>query len=302
MGLMPRAVRVAVVTTSYPESPGDPSGHFVHAEVSALRDAGHDVEVITPRAGGAFGWPGVVARVQAFPPRALEVAGFVQHARAVVGRGGFDRVVAHWAVPCALPIATSCRSPLEIVSHGGDVRLLAGLPRFARSAVVGRLSQRASVWRFVSRTLLDALAADLAPEARRALLAVGIVAPPPLEMPPIAAGEVASRRARHGSLYVSVGRLVRKKRVDRVLAHVASRRAAGEDARLVVVGDGPEHARLERLARRLRVPARFVGKTTHADALTWIAAADTLAFASEEEGLSTVLREAEALGTEIVHV
>ena len=77
-------MRVAVVTTSYPDFPGDPSGHFVQAEVSTLKDAGHDVEVIAPKAGGAFGWPGIAARVKAFPPRLLEVGSFVSRARAVV--------------------------------------------------------------------------------------------------------------------------------------------------------------------------------------------------------------------------
>ncbi|HRG98464.1 MAG TPA: glycosyltransferase family 4 protein [Polyangiaceae bacterium] len=295
-------MRVAVVTTSYPSHEGDPSGHFVHAEVCALRDAGHDVEVVTPRAGGAFGWPGVAARLRAFPPRAVELATFVRRARAVVTRGGFDRVFAHWALPSAWPVASACRAPLEIVSHGADVRLLASLPSALRAALVLSLSERADVWRFVSQSLWDTLAAALPHAVRVALGRVAVVAPPPLSLPPLAEEAIAARRAARGSLYVSVGRLVSKKRVDRVVAHVATRRSAGEDATLVVVGDGPERPRLSRLARELRVPSRFVGMTTHAEALTWIAAADALAFASEEEGLSTVLREAEALGTAVVHV
>jgi len=295
-------VRVAVVTTSYPAHQGDPSGHFVHAEVCALRDAGHNVEVVTPRAGGAFGWPGVAARLRAFPPRVVELSTFMRHARTVVTRGGFDRVFAHWALPSAWPIASACRAPLEIVSHGADVRLLGSLPRPARAALVTRLAVRAEVWRFVSQSLLDRLAEALPREARGALARVATVAPPTLSLPTLAPEAIAARRAPRGSLYVSVGRLVSKKRVDRVVAHVATRRSAGEDASIVVVGDGPERRRLSRLARELRVPSRFVGMTPHAEALAWIAAADALAFASEEEGLSTVLREAEALGTAVVHV
>lgn len=297
-------MRVAVVTTSYPDFPGDPSGHFVQAEVSTLKDAGHDVEVIAPKAGGAFGWPGIAARVKAFPPRLLEVGSFVRRARAVVERGGFDLVVAHWAVPSAFPVAMSarCRSPLEVVSHGADVRLLAGMPKAAREALVGKIAARAGTWRFVSHSLLESLTSKLGPEARRELERVAMVVAPPLELPPIAAADVAERRATSGELYVSVGRLVFKKRVDRVVEHVAEQRRAGRELSLVVVGDGPERPKLVRLASTLEVPARFVGKTTHADALAWMAAADALAFASEEEGLSTVLREAAALGTHVVHV
>lgn len=295
-------MRIAVVTTSYPESLGDPSGHFVLAEVTTLRNEGHDVEVISPRPGGAFGWPGVVARLRAQPLRVVDVARFVNHARVLVRRGGFDRIVAHWALPSALPIATACTSPLEIVSHGGDVRLLTKLPSVAREAAVRTLAARAETWRFVSESLLDSLVGRVSPAVAAEVLRVAKVVPPPLDLPAIASEDVEERRTKVGALYVSVGRLVQKKRVDRVLYHVAERRKHGERAELVVVGDGPERAKLTRLAARLSVPTRFVGKTTHPEALAWIAAADALAFASEEEGLSTVLREAAALGTAVVHV
>jgi len=295
-------LRIAVVTTSYPESHGDPSGHFVLAEVSASRNAGNDVEVIAPRPGGAFGWPGVLARVRAQPLRVIDVARFVQHARVLVRRGGFDRIVAHWALPSALPIATACTSPLEIVSHGGDVRLLGSLPAPVREAAVGKLAARAELWRFVSDTLLASLLRRLSSRSAAAVERIAKVVPPPLDLPTISPEDVTRLRTKVGALYVSVGRLVHKKRVDRVLYHVAEQRKQGEPVELVVVGDGPERAKLTRLAAALEVPARFVGKTTHPEALAWIAAADALAFASEEEGLSTVLREAAALGTAIVHV
>lgn len=295
-------MRIAVVTTSYPESPGDPSGHFVLAEVGELRALGHDVEVVTPRPGGAFGWPGVAARVRAFPPRILEIGDFVGNARAIVTRGGFDRVVAHWVVPSAFPIAMDSRSPLDAVSHGGDVRLLATLPAPVRDELVTRIARRAEQWRFVSDALLSSLFRTLGKGARLELDRVATVVPPPLEIPHISPENVAMRRTSGRPLFVSVGRLVHKKRVDRVLYHVADRQKRGEPVDLVVVGDGPERPSLTRLAERLAVPARFVGKTSRPEALAWIAAADALAFASEEEGLSTVLREAAALGTAVVHV
>ena len=200
-----------------------------------------------------------------------------------------------------MPIAMSCRSPLEIVSHGGDVRLLAGMPRPLREAVTHALAERAAMWRFVSSSLLESLTSRLSTATAAKVLAVAAVVPPPLDLPALSA-DVAERRTTVGPLYVSVGRLVQKKRVDRVLLHVAERRRNGEPAELVIVGDGPERARLVRLAAALSVPTRFVGKTTHPEALAWIAAADALAFASEEEGLSTVLREAAALGTTVVHL
>ena len=96
-----------------------------------------------------------------------------------------------------------------------------------------------------------------------------------------------------------MGRLVPGKRVDRAVEYVASKR--GLDA-LVVVGDGPERDRLERLARERGIDARFVGAVGRREALAWIGAADVLLHASEAEGLSTVIREAEALGTRVLRL
>ena len=66
-----------------------------------------------------------------------------------------------------------------------------------------------------------------------------------------------------------------------------------------MVGDGPDRPRLEARARALGIDTRFIGRTSHETALAWIAAADALLHASHEEGLSTVVREAEALGVPV---
>jgi glycosyltransferase involved in cell wall biosynthesis len=103
-------------------------------------------------------------------------------------------------------------------------------------------------------------------------------------------------------LYVCAARLVRAKRIDRIIEYVARLPATPAPPRLVVVGDGPERAALENLARARRVDARFVGMAVREDALAWIGAADALLHASQDEGLSTVLREAHALGVAIERV
>src|ERR1700734_1104403 len=98
-------MRIAIVTTSFPADEGDPSGHFVRAEARELTRAGHEVSVVAPPVGGAFGWPGVAVRVQERPWRLVEAAGWVLAARARLARMEVERMVAHWAVPCAWPVA-----------------------------------------------------------------------------------------------------------------------------------------------------------------------------------------------------
>ena len=324
------AVRIAFVTTSYPAEPGDPSGHFVQAE-ARLRARAAEVTVITARhgqhrsadhwhggqgpehdlaadraphvlaldGGEAFGWPGVAARVRERPRRALGLARWIRSARAALLRHGpFDQIVAHWALPCAWPIAAGLPGRLEIVSHGGDVRALLALPASARDFVVRRVAKDSAEWRFVSRALLDDLVAGLGPTERAAVLRVARVEPCVIEVPDVRAA-IAQRRAAfaHRPLYVCVGRLVGSKRVDCVIDHVAER---PHPSTLIVVGDGPERPGLERHAAKRRVDARFVGKTSRPEALAWMGAADALVHASEKEGLSTVIREAHALGVRVV--
>ncbi|HEY6461602.1 MAG TPA: glycosyltransferase, partial [Polyangiaceae bacterium] len=133
-------MRIALVTTSFPAHDGDPSGHFVRAEARALEADGHEVVVVAPPArgpGGAFGWPGVAARLRENPARGLEALAWVLAARRRVARSDAHRVVAHWAVPCAWPIGlASTRAELVVVSHGGDVRLLVGMPAVPRARIV----------------------------------------------------------------------------------------------------------------------------------------------------------------------
>jgi glycosyltransferase involved in cell wall biosynthesis len=93
-----------------------------------------------------------------------------------------------------------------------------------------------------------------------------------------------------------VGRLVPIKRVDLVLRAVAAVRREGVPIRLMIVGDGPERASLEQLARRLGIDdvACFLGYLPDTSAAA--AAADIAILASDNEGTPVALIEASAAG------
>jgi glycosyltransferase involved in cell wall biosynthesis len=291
-------MRIAVVTTSYPADEGDPSGHFVRTEALELERAGHEVVVVAPEAGGAFGWPGVAARVRERPSRLFDAARWVARARRRLAGLEVQRVVAHWAVPCAWPVGVASRAELEAVSHGGDVRLLLAMPRALREHVVHAIARRAVSWRFVSEPLRDRLLESLGMRVRTEVERVARVEAVAIEIPDVRARAARITRDLGGArVAVSVGRLVPSKCVDRAIEHLATTRDV--DA-LVVVGDGPERGRLEALARSRGVDVRFTGVLPRDEALAWMLAAHELLFASVEEGASTVLREAQALGTRVV--
>jgi glycosyltransferase involved in cell wall biosynthesis len=96
-------------------------------------------------------------------------------------------------------------------------------------------------------------------------------------------------------LLVSIARLTPVKGVDVALAALPN---IGHDAKLVIVGDGPQQAELEALAPRDRV--LFVGHQEHDDAMRYLRAADVFVLSSRTEGLSHVLLEAQIVGTPCV--
>lgn len=299
-------VRIAVVTTSYPVSPGDPSGHFVEAEAHALAARGHGVTVFCPgrpaqpvrgsvrvlRLGGSslFGWPGALEKLRRRPWSAAAGLLFIARVRQELRRHGpFDHVIAHWVLP-AWPILLGFESPLEVVAHGSDVRLLLRLPAAWRRKVVTSLLEQGARFRFVSEELRDSLVEQVPElEPNSWVEPCGIVV----------AGVADRQHARRdlgvpleATLVVIVGRLIPKKRVGAALN--AALLIPG--CSVAVVGDGPEERDLQG-----RYPeARFVGHVARDRALAWIAAADLLLSASREEGSPTVIREARALGVPVV--
>jgi glycosyltransferase involved in cell wall biosynthesis len=315
-------MRIAVLTTSFPRSADDPSGHFVRSGALALVSEGHEVHVLAPggsllakperdgplflhHAGGGslFAWPGAVARLREAPWRVLASGVFTAGVLArLAALGPVDRVVAHWIVPCAFPLAIAgTRAPLEVHAHGADVRLLVRAPRDVRERIVGALLAREARVIFAAAALRDALQRSLRPDLADALARHAHVEAPPIDVPDVADHAAALRGALQLAdgerLAVTACRLIPTKRVG--LA-IEAAHAAGPDVRLVVVGDGPEHEALTRQAERLGARVTFAGALPRREALAWIAAADVLLHPSEVEAAPTVIREARALGVPVV--
>ncbi len=97
-----------------------------------------------------------------------------------------------------------------------------------------------------------------------------------------------------------VGRLGREKNIESVIDAFA--RMNDETARLLLVGDGPHRARLERRAREAGVAARttFTGELPRESLPDVYSAADVFAFASRSETQGLVLVEALAAGVPVV--
>ncbi len=115
------------------------------------------------------------------------------------------------------------------------------------------------------------------------------VVPPPVECARFADTQ---RPARGGGYDLVLGGLVPYKRVDLAVAAYAHM----PDRKLVIVGDGPERARLHAMAT---ANVTFVGRADEADLPRWYAGARLLVFPGEED-FGIVPLEAQACGVPVV--
>ncbi len=317
-------MRIAIATTSFPRHPGDAAGHFVAAEAAELAAAGAQVHVLAAGAdhqqlerrgglnihwlggGSSYDWPGVAVQLRARPWLAPGL--LLRHAsrlRRLLKRLAPERIVAHWLVPNAWPLALGLAPDLEAVAHGGDVRLLLALPRPLRRRILMDLANRVSCVRFAGAQLRERLLASLSGDAARRLAACSKVAAPLIDLDLGLAETVVDPAAVRAAVGLApaqravavVGRLIRSKRVDLAL-HAVARLPA--DTQVVVVGEGPERAALEQLAAALGVRATFTGQLARPQTLQLVAACDVLLHPSAQEAAPCAVREARALGVPVV--
>lgn len=128
---------------------------------------------------------------------------------------------------------------------------------------------------------------------------------------PASAEERARTRHRFGwgdePLVVCISRLVRRKGQDQLIAALPQVHRQFPDARLVIVGTGPEERRLRRLADDLGDRVVFTGALEREDMRDVLAAADVFSMPArtrgaglDVEGLGIVYLEAQACGVPVV--
>lgn len=326
-----RAGHIVILSSSYPSKPGDPAGHFVETEALALAKMGHPVTVFAPRVSGRldsdgvthldlgggelFGVPGMWSRARKNPLRLRYLLSTWRHldreVKATDFNGSVAQVTSHWLFPGAWPWGCHLLDLLrakghcpnwEVVVHGSDARWVARWPRPFRHWLLRQLARRGARLRFVSAHLREQMEQGL-PEELLSWLETSFIQPAALDVPLPDAALVRRRRQRalrgsQGQCFrwclIVIGRLIPSKRVDVALTAAT----LIPDARVLLIGDGPERARLQNAHPHVW----FLGQLDRSETLTWLAAADVLINASLSEGASTVVREAIALRTEVVTV
>jgi colanic acid/amylovoran biosynthesis glycosyltransferase len=208
---------------------------------------------------------------------------------------------AHFATDAvaALPLAAALNIPLVVTLHGYDVTVRASgrnpLRRCATRFGAKALGGRAALFLCVSKFIRCRAIAAGYPAEKLLVHHIGIDTQ---TFQPTAANS--------SNTMLFVGRLTEKKGCEYLIRAMAPVQRQLPSAQLIIVGEGPLHASLERLAAGLDVRAHFAGALSHDAVRQHLASARLLALPSvtagngDSEGLPMILAEAQALGVPVV--
>jgi glycosyltransferase involved in cell wall biosynthesis len=324
-------MRIGLLTTSFPRHLDDIAGAFVLGFARALAALGHEIEVLAPepargqrapvygkvsvrwvpymrprRFSRTFYGAGVPDNLQQSILAWLGLLPFtVQLTRSAGESGrGWNALVSHWALPCALAAGASRGTrPHLAVLHSADVHLLSRLP--ARGLLSTHIAGGASAMLFVSSDHREKFVSWLPARDREAVAARCRVLP--MGFDPVGAPS-ASRQQLRRSLgldrftLLSMGRLVPVKGYHDAIASLSGRR----DVELLIAGDGPLRRSLARFAEQRRAPVRFLGRVAGQRKRDLLRCADAYVSCSRvlasgrTEGMPTALLEALGHGLPVI--
>jgi glycosyltransferase involved in cell wall biosynthesis len=327
---MPRKIRTLLFSTLYPSSARPTHGIFVETRLRELLRTGQiETKVLAPVPWFPSTDPrwGDYARLAATPARetrdgidvlhprylvlpkvgmtlapALLAASSIGPARRLIAEGwDFDVIDAHYFYPdgvAATVLAALVGKPLAVTARGSDLNLIAqhALPR----RMMQWAARRAEASIGVSRALVDVLHGWGMEPARLHLMRNGVDLQRFRPMPQQQARQELGLDG--APLLLAVGNLVELKGHRLMIEALPMLSPHYPAARLIIIGQGPERARLEQRARECGVLPRvtFAGAVANDQLESWYSASDVLLLASSREGWPNVLLEAMACGTPVV--
>jgi colanic acid/amylovoran biosynthesis glycosyltransferase len=217
---------------------------------------------------------------------------------AVLARLKPDVVHAHFGTVGGELVAVTKAAGIPLVTslYGVDAAVLPYLPRWRQA--YNRLFRDGDV--FLAE----------GPEMRKKIIAAGAPAERTIIQPiSIDVAKYPSWTPSESPTVLFVGRFIEKKGLLDAIAAFVQARASVADARMVIVGGGPDEDDARALVARLNLDAvvRFDGMRPHVDVLHHLATATVLIHPSataadgdSEGGAPTILLEAQAIGTPIV--
>lgn len=322
-------MNILIISHMFPNNRNPVHGIFVSKQAEALAKLGHDVTVVSPIPWTPWplpllkkGWAALAEtpscervnsllvyrpRYIAFP-RALLFCSSGDRMRSSLTKffhreldtRTFDIVHSHVGIPdgyAGLDLARKLQCPHFVTVHGQDFHLTAGKSRACHDKLHYVLVSSNRVITVSSK--LARLGREIYPDIADSISVVpnGINA---AEIEDARKHPVPREATR--TLIVSASNLVSTKGIDINLRAIARLARHTRNITYLVIGDGPERRKLEKLAQKLGIASfvHFLGRLDHHETLRHIASADIFSLPSWKEGFGVVYLEAMALGKPVI--
>lgn len=312
-------MKILVVSPQFPSPALPMRGLSSNEQFRLLRAAGHEVRAIVPQ-----GWapPGIPRRswrrrraipavetdhgVEIVHPRYLSL-GPIRHLpfSTLLQRRFFWSALRPFVTSFAasgghIIHAHSSALPGCMVGRTGNAKLVVSM----LDHELFDIAPASPAWR---RAIVDTLRrADAVVYLSPLLMRIGLEAAGPHKacVIPLAIDVYDDLRPQRSATFTvsTAARLIERKKVHVLIEAFAAFRREVPEARLVVIGDGPERPRLETLATQLGSgnAVQFTGHLTHREVVTRIAESHVFMLPSVRESLGTVYFEAMSQGVPVV--
>jgi glycosyltransferase involved in cell wall biosynthesis len=307
------ALHVLALTPFFPSDQSEVSGCFIAEPIEELRRFGVDSSVIAvspiyhprkqPSSSAAADW---VRYLQIPGNLGLSSAGKLLYARLLGrirklhGAQPIDVIHAHAALPCGHAAALLSRRltiPFVVTVHGLDVFntcFLGGIPAAWRRKVSVDVYRAARTVICISGKVQEILKTGTPAQTRSAVVYNGV-------NPNLFSPNAAAIGPFDPEILI-VGNLLRSKGHELVLRALRNLTPSFPQLRCRIIGEGPDRARFEALARELGIgpQVQFVGRQSRSEVAEAMRRCSVFVLPSRNEGLGCVYLEAMSCGKPVI--
>ena len=302
---MSSGLHVLTITPFFPSRQNEVSGCFIAEPIEQLKQFGVDSSVIAvapiyyprqqPSASATAEWvryPQIPGNLGLSSAGRSLYARLLRRVRKLHATKPIDVIHAHAALPCghaAALLAKRLKIPFVVTLHGLDVFntcFTGGIPAAWRRKVSLDVYRAARTVICISGKVQEVLKAGTTTEIRSTVVHNGVN--PTLFSPT----PVTSRSPDPEILMV--GNLLRSKGHELVLQAMAKLEPSFPQLRCRIIGEGPDRAQFEALARELGIApqVQFVGRQSRSEVAEAMRRCSVFALPSRNEGLGCVYLEA----------
>lgn len=319
-------MKILVLTGFWPTKVNSISGIFVAQQCAALEKAGCDLRIVA--LGNTFHKPATLVtenapsfifestkicqiRVNNLPEHLFRLPGALKVNSYLTGQAicrYIDKLFLSWKPDAVLVhglryIATSIAHWRDLIK-GRSVVVLHGVdPQFDLNRVTtAHRKHLVKVLPFIDTVVV--VGNPLRSYSKAIGLGDPLVVPNGTNLPPLTEILISQRPLDETRVVLSVSNLVKLKGIDLNLRALAHFGATNPDTRWEyrVIGDGPERANLEQLARTLGIQdrVRFLGRLNHSETMQQVGDCDIFSLPSWGEAFGIVYLEAMARGRPVI--